>query len=170
MGHPFRRGWQLLARRCRPGHLGGSEPHREGRQLRLEPSRRRASLSDAHRPAAGGREVHRSHLRVCPQSRASASPAASCIAATRLPKLKGAYLCGDWGFGRIWALWLDKATKNAGAQRDASSSAHSIRRIPRDAGLLENHRHLRRRCRRTARARLGAGRSIRLETAQKQVE
>lgn len=28
----------------------------------------------------------------------------------KLPKLKGAYLCGDWGLGRIWALWLDKKT------------------------------------------------------------
>lgn len=28
----------------------------------------------------------------------------------KLPKLKGAYLCADWGLGRIWALWLDKAT------------------------------------------------------------
>ncbi len=30
---------------------------------------------------------------------------------TKLPRLKGAYLCGDWGFGRLWALWLNAATK-----------------------------------------------------------
>jgi glucose/arabinose dehydrogenase len=29
----------------------------------------------------------------------------------KLPKLKGAYLCGDWGLGGMWALWLDKGTK-----------------------------------------------------------
>jgi quinoprotein glucose dehydrogenase len=29
----------------------------------------------------------------------------------KIPKLKGAYLCADWGLGRIWALWLDKSTK-----------------------------------------------------------
>ena len=29
----------------------------------------------------------------------------------KMPKLKGAYLCGDWGLGRIWALWLDKDTQ-----------------------------------------------------------
>lgn len=29
----------------------------------------------------------------------------------KIPKLKDAYVCGDWGLGRIWALWLDKTTK-----------------------------------------------------------
>ncbi|MFZ4763992.1 MAG: PQQ-dependent sugar dehydrogenase [Roseimicrobium sp.] len=28
----------------------------------------------------------------------------------KLPQLKGAYICGDWGLGRIWAVWVDKAT------------------------------------------------------------
>jgi quinoprotein glucose dehydrogenase len=28
----------------------------------------------------------------------------------KMPKLKGAYICGDWGLGRLWALWMDKAT------------------------------------------------------------
>lgn len=28
----------------------------------------------------------------------------------KIPKLKGAYVCGDWGLGRIWAVWLDKTT------------------------------------------------------------
>lgn len=29
----------------------------------------------------------------------------------KVAELKDAYLCGDWGLGRVWALWLDKATK-----------------------------------------------------------
>jgi quinoprotein glucose dehydrogenase len=29
----------------------------------------------------------------------------------KISKLKGAYLCGDWAFGRLWALWLDKPTR-----------------------------------------------------------
>jgi quinoprotein glucose dehydrogenase len=28
----------------------------------------------------------------------------------KIPKLKGAYICGDWGLGRLWALWMDKTT------------------------------------------------------------
>ena len=29
----------------------------------------------------------------------------------KVPTLKGAYIYGDWGFGRIWALKYDKAAK-----------------------------------------------------------
>lgn len=29
----------------------------------------------------------------------------------KLPKLKGAYIYGDWGFGRVWALRYDNAAK-----------------------------------------------------------
>jgi quinoprotein glucose dehydrogenase len=29
----------------------------------------------------------------------------------KMPKLKGAYVYGDWGFGRIWALHYDNATQ-----------------------------------------------------------
>jgi glucose/arabinose dehydrogenase len=29
----------------------------------------------------------------------------------KIPGLKGAYICGDWGLGRLWALWLDQSTK-----------------------------------------------------------
>jgi quinoprotein glucose dehydrogenase len=35
----------------------------------------------------------------------------------RIPKLKGAYLCGDWAFGRLWALWLDKSTKRLASSK-----------------------------------------------------
>jgi quinoprotein glucose dehydrogenase len=28
----------------------------------------------------------------------------------KIPNLKGAYIYGDWGLGRIWALWMDKTT------------------------------------------------------------
>jgi len=33
----------------------------------------------------------------------------------KLPKLKGTYIYGDWGFGRVWSLGFDKAAKKAGA-------------------------------------------------------
>lgn len=29
----------------------------------------------------------------------------------KIPRLKGAYICGDWGLGRLWALWLDPSTR-----------------------------------------------------------
>jgi quinoprotein glucose dehydrogenase len=32
---------------------------------------------------------------------------------SKMPKLKGAYIYGDWGFGRIWALHYDNAAKKA---------------------------------------------------------
>jgi quinoprotein glucose dehydrogenase len=41
----------------------------------------------------------------------------------KLPKLKGAYLCGDWGLGGIWALWLDKATKKLARSEKIFSAA-----------------------------------------------
>jgi quinoprotein glucose dehydrogenase len=31
----------------------------------------------------------------------------------KMPKLKGAYIFGDWGFGRVWALHIDHAMKKS---------------------------------------------------------
>lgn len=54
----------------------------------------------------------------------------------KIAKLKGAYLCGDWAFGRMWALWLDKATKKL-ARSERIFECPLDPKDPKGKGLLK---------------------------------
>ena len=98
-----------VGRRRRAGPLGRDRPDRERRQLRLEHSRRIASVrkKGAKPPAeAEAPGPDRSDLGISPRRR-QIDHRRHVYRGKHLPELDGAYLYADYILARIWALRYD---------------------------------------------------------------